>query len=102
MSTYQFVVNTPGQLTTGYGQDYFSYQFHGVTLYNYAATGIIWVENQVSLGASETVLGKERFEQWLWDQGCVKISNMHSDNGILCLINSIFTVTTNIKINISL
>ena len=33
----------------------------------FAASGLIWVENQVSLGANETVMGKARFEQWLWD-----------------------------------
>jgi hypothetical protein len=33
--------------------------------YNNAASGLIWVENQVSLGASETIMGKERFEQGL-------------------------------------
>ena len=59
----QFVVNTPVKLTTGYGQESFYSQFIGVALYNDAATGIIWVENQVSLGASETVLGRKGFEQ---------------------------------------
>ena len=59
VSIDQFVVNNPVQLTTGYGQESFSSQFHGVSLYNHADTGITWVENQVSLGASETVLGKE-------------------------------------------
>ena len=62
MSEDQFMVNTPGQLPTGYGQKYYSSHFHGGTLYNDAADGIIWVENQVSLGASETVLGDENFE----------------------------------------
>ena len=61
VSADQFVVNTPGWLPTGYGQDSSFYNLHGGTLYIYAATGIIWVENQVSLGASETVLGKELF-----------------------------------------
>ena len=63
VSSENFVVNTPGQLPTGYGQKYYSSHFHGGTLYNDAADGIIWVENQVSLGASETFLGKEFVEK---------------------------------------
>ena len=83
MSAYKFVVNTPGQFSTRYGREYSSSHFHGGTLYNDVAISIIWVENQVSLGASETVLGKEHFEKWIWEKACVDISHMHSDNGIL-------------------
>ena len=72
------MVNTHGQLPTGYGRESSSSRFHGGGRYNDAATGIIWVGNQVSLGASETVLGKERFEKWLWWQACVEISHMYS------------------------
>ena len=46
-------------------------RFHGGTIYNDAASGLIWVENQVSLGSSEIIMGKERFEQWLYDITCV-------------------------------
>ena len=56
VSAYQFLVNTPGQFTTGYGLYYSSSFFHGGTLYNDAVTGIVWVENQLYLGASEAVL----------------------------------------------
>ena len=73
MSADQFVVNTPGRLPSGYGREAPSSRFQGGTIYNDAATGIIWVENQASLGANETVLGKERFEQWLWEQACIEI-----------------------------
>ena len=65
MSVDQFVVNTYGILPTGYGIESSSYLFHGVTIHNNVATGIIWFKNQVSLGSSETVLGKDNFEQWL-------------------------------------
>ena len=47
----------------GYGKYPSSYRFHVGTLYNDSATSIIWVENQVSLGASETFLGKEFVEK---------------------------------------
>ena len=56
--------------------------FHGGTIYNDAASGIIWVENQVSLGANETIFGKAQFEKWLWEHAVVKVSYYHSDNGI--------------------
>ena len=62
MSAERFVVNTPGKLPTGYGWESYYSWFHGGTLYNDAAIGIIWVENQLSLVSSEAVLGRERFE----------------------------------------
>jgi hypothetical protein len=50
--------------------------------YNDSASGLIWVENQVSFGANKTVMGKARFEQWLWDQCVSKVKHYHGDNGI--------------------
>ena len=76
------VVRTPGILPTGYGRERCHNRFHGGTIYNYAASGLIWVENQVSLGSNETVLGKSRFEEWLWEQASAEISHYHSDNGV--------------------
>ncbi len=63
VSTDQFVCRTPGRLPNGYGCEGRNGRFHGETIYNDATSGLIWVENQVSLGASETIMGKERFEQ---------------------------------------
>ncbi len=71
MSTDQFVCRTPGRLPSGFGCESCNGRFHGGTIYNDAASGLIWVENQVSPGASETIMGKERFEQWLYDIACV-------------------------------
>ena len=76
------MVNNPGRLPTGYGLESSSSRLHGGNLYNDSATGIIWVENQVYLGYSEIVSGKERFEQRIWEQAYVEISHMHSDNSI--------------------
>ncbi len=56
--------------------------FSGGAIYNDAALGLIWVENQVSLGANETLMGKACFEQWLWDMAYAKIKHYHGDNGI--------------------
>ena len=61
MSADQFLVNKPGRFPTGYGRESSSSRFLVVTVYNDAATGIIWVFNNLSLGSSETVLVKERF-----------------------------------------
>jgi hypothetical protein len=63
VSTDQFVCRTPGQLPNGYGREGCNDRFYGGPIYNNAASGLIWVENQVSLGASETIMDKEHFEQ---------------------------------------
>ena len=57
-------------------------KLHGGTIIQDAATGIIWVECQVSLGASETVMSKIRFEEWLWEMAAAEISHLHSGDGI--------------------
>ncbi len=82
VSTDQFVCRTPGRLPGGYGCESPNGRFHGGTIYNDAASGLIWVENQVSLGSSETIMGKERFEQWLYNTACVEVKHFHCDNGI--------------------
>ena len=63
VSTDQFVCRTPGRLPSRYSREGANSRFNGGTIYNDAASGLIWVENQVSLGASETIMGKVRFEQ---------------------------------------
>ena len=68
MSTDQFVVKTPGRISSEFGRERQNNRFHGGTIYNDAASGLIWGENQVSLGANRTIIGKARFEQWLWEQ----------------------------------
>jgi hypothetical protein len=58
VSTDQFVCRTPGWLSSDYGCESHNGRFHGGTIYNDAASGLVWVENQVSLGASETIMGR--------------------------------------------
>ncbi len=85
VSTDQFICSTPGRLPTGYCKEWPNSGYHGGTIYNDAASGLIWVENQVSLGASETLItlmGKERFEQWLYDTAYTTVKHIHGDNGI--------------------
>jgi hypothetical protein len=72
----------PGHLPTRYGQESQHRRYLGGTTYNDAASGLIWVENQISLGTNETVMGKAHFEQWLWDQCVSKVKHYHGDNSI--------------------
>ncbi len=82
VSADQFVVNTPGRLLSGFGCENACDKLHGGTIFQDAATGIIWVECQVSLGVGETIMSKMCFEEWLWEMAAAEISHLHSDNGI--------------------
>ena len=53
------------QLLEGYDRESNNYQYHVSTVFSDAASGIIWVENQVLLETVETVLGKNKFDEWL-------------------------------------
>ncbi len=66
VSTDQFMCKTPRRLRTKYGRESQDCHFQGGTIFNDAASGLIWVENQVSFGANKTVMGKMCFEQWLY------------------------------------
>ncbi len=68
VSTDQFICKKPGRLPTGYGRKSQDRRYQGGTIFNDAASGLIWVKNQVSLGANKTVMGKACFKQWLFDQ----------------------------------
>jgi hypothetical protein len=69
-------------LPEGYGSESKEWHFQGGTIYNDAALSLIWVEDQVSVGANETVMGKSHFEQWLWDMAYAELKHYHGDNGI--------------------
>jgi hypothetical protein len=59
VSMDQFVSDNPGQLFSGYGCEAQHNRFHGGTIFNDAASGAIWVEHHVSIGAGETICAKE-------------------------------------------
>ena len=82
VSMDQFVVKTPGRQLEGYGREGENNRYHGGTIFNDAATGIIWVENQITLGAGDTLIAKQTFEDWLRDTAFVEIKHIHSDNGV--------------------
>jgi hypothetical protein len=78
----QFIAHTPGQRLDGYGHDGPKRSFHGGTLYTDAASNLVYVEYQTSMGAGKTVMGKARFEQMCWNLAGVTIKNYHSNNGV--------------------
>jgi hypothetical protein len=82
VSMDQYVVKTPGRLPTGYGKESLTNMFHGGKIFRDAVSKIIWVQNQVSLGAGETINVKMQFEEWLWEAARVRVKHYHSDNGI--------------------
>ena len=82
VSFNKFTVKTPGRLSSGYGQEVPNIRFHGVRIYNYATYGVIWIENQVSLGSGETVMINIKFEEWLWNQAEVEVKLSIGDNVI--------------------
>ena len=82
VSLDQYVVKTPGRLPGGFGREADHNCFHGGTIFRDAASKYIHVQNQVSLGAGETVNAKLGFEEWLWEETRRKVSHYHSDNGV--------------------
>ncbi len=82
VSTDQFICKMPGGLPTRYGHESQDCCFQGGTIFNGAASGLIWDENQVSIGANKTVMGKGRFEQWLYDQCVCEVKHYHGDIGL--------------------
>ncbi len=67
LSADQFVVMMPGRSLSGFDHENAQDKFHSGTIFEDAATGIIWVECQVSLGAGETIMSKMHVEEWLWE-----------------------------------
>ena len=82
VSVDQYVVKTPGRLFSGYGRESSDRRYHGGTIFNDAASGAIYAHNQVSLGACETVLAKQTFEEWLHELAFSEVKHYHGDNGI--------------------
>lgn len=78
----QFVANTLGHVLSGFDRGDAHDKFEGGAIFQDAATGIIWVEYQLSLGAGETILAKDQFEELIWEIATTEISHLHSDNGI--------------------
>ena len=69
-------------MPSGYGKEFTISSFQVGTTYIDSASIVIWIENQVSLGYGETIMGKLKFEEWLWNQAADEIKHLHGDNGI--------------------
>ncbi len=78
----QFVVHTPGRCLDGYGCERPECSLHGDTIYTDAASNLVYVEWQTSMGAGKTIMGKAQFEQMCWNLASVTIKNYHSNNGV--------------------
>ena len=82
ISVDSFVLSSSGWLAKRYGKKSGKNHNHGGTIYQYAVSGTIWVQNQVSLDHGTTVMGNQRFEEWIYEQSMVKNKHYHADNGI--------------------
>ena len=82
VSMDQYVVRTPGRLPWGNGRERDCNKFHGGTIFRDAVSKVIFVENQVSLGAGDTVTSKLCFEEWLWEQAAARMKHYHSGNRV--------------------
>ena len=80
---YQLLVGFSGRLLEGYGCEIKNDRYYGGSVFNDTASVIICVENQLSLGARETVPGKRKFEDWIYEQATVEVRQYLSDNFIL-------------------
>ena len=59
--------------------------YHGGSLFCDVASKYIYVQNQVSLDAGETVTAKREFEEWLYEEARVAVKHYHSDNSVFTL-----------------
>jgi hypothetical protein len=64
-------------LLSGVGQEDIHGLFHGGTIFQDAASVIIWVEFQVSLGDRETIIAKMQFEEWIWETADAETEIFH-------------------------
>ena len=74
-------ISIPGRPFHGRGGDPSQF-YKGATIFHDAATNIIKVYPQLSLGASDTLLSKAKFEQFLFEKCQRKVLHYHSDQGI--------------------
>jgi hypothetical protein len=81
VSTDQFVSKVRGRLSTSFGKERQDERYSGGTIYVDHASGYMFVNNQVSLGVSETLKGKHQFEREARQCG-IQIRGYRGDNGV--------------------
>ena len=67
VSSDQFVSKLPGRQSHTYGKEKKEDMLHGGTIYVDHSAGLVFLWNQVSLRAHETIVGKQAFEQMAAD-----------------------------------
>ena len=81
VSTDQFVSSVRGRLPHTYGKENEREQYSGGTIFVDESSDFMFVSNQVSLNASETLIGKAKFEREALRHG-IAIKSYRGDNGI--------------------
>ena len=81
VSTDQYECRIKGRLPYSKGKEDLKKMYCGGSLFVDHATGHIKIYNQVTLGASDTILSKEIYELQAWEMG-VKVKKYHGDNDI--------------------
>ncbi len=81
VSSDQFICSTPGRLPQTYGKESENSKYIGGTIFIDEASGKVFLENQVSTNATETIKAKNKFEREASRFG-IKILGYRADNGI--------------------
>jgi hypothetical protein len=81
VSLHQYVSFVPGRLAHTYGKEKKRNKLTGGTIFVNHATGHVFIYNQVSAHAGETLIGKKKYERLALDSG-FSIQTYHADNGI--------------------
>jgi hypothetical protein len=76
------IVPIPGRLFSGNGGDYAPEKYTCATIFHDAGSGVIKVYPQLSASASDTLLSKAKFEDFLWTEAGVRVRHYHSDQGV--------------------
>jgi hypothetical protein len=79
VSLDQYMGSTPGRLPNTKGKELKKDKYTGGTIFVDHASGFVFVRNQVSLRAGETVIAKKAFESLANSFG-VKVKGYHADN----------------------
>jgi hypothetical protein len=81
VSLHQYVSSVPGRLAHTYGKEKKRDKLTGGTIFVDHATGHVFIYNQVSARAGETLIDKKKYECFALDSG-VSVHTYHADNGI--------------------
>ena len=79
VSTDQYVSPVHGRLPHTKGKEKSQHQYSGGTIFYDHASGLVYLNHQVSLGAGDTVSGKHKFENFANEFG-IKVKAYHADN----------------------